>query len=94
MVIPKEHGRHFENLPAAAAIDLAASLQAVGRLLVDKLGIAGYNIILNNGAAAGQEVPHVHFHLIPRQPGDGLTLFSAGQSSPEELAAILKKLTS
>ena len=33
---------------------------------------AGVNIIQNNGAAAGQQVPHVHFHIIPRVEGDGV----------------------
>ena len=32
---------------------------------------SGYNIGINDGADAGQTVPHLHIHLIPRYPGDG-----------------------
>ncbi|HET7854613.1 MAG TPA: HIT family protein, partial [Candidatus Methylomirabilis sp.] len=35
------------------------------------LGAAGFNLGINNGKVAGQEVFHVHIHIIPRYPGDG-----------------------
>jgi diadenosine tetraphosphate (Ap4A) HIT family hydrolase len=44
------------------------------------LGAAGFNILAANGKAAQQSVFHTHFHVIPRSPGDGLDLWSHGQS--------------
>jgi diadenosine tetraphosphate (Ap4A) HIT family hydrolase len=38
--------------------------------LQDKLSPEGFTIGINEGQAAGQTVPHVHMHLIPRHPGD------------------------
>jgi histidine triad (HIT) family protein len=52
-----------------------ASLFEVARKItvaVEKTSIAeGSNIGINNGEAAGQEIPHVHVHVIPRRRGDG-----------------------
>ena len=43
-------------------------------LLYDGLGCAGVNWFVADGEAAGQEVFHLHLHLIPRNPGDGFGL--------------------
>ena len=37
------------------------------------LGAEGTNIMINNSPASGQEVPHLHIHVIPRFSGDGKT---------------------
>lgn len=40
-----------------------------------------FNLIVNNGAAASQTVPHMHWHVVPRRDGDGLTLPWTGQQT-------------
>jgi histidine triad (HIT) family protein len=46
----------------------------------------GLNVVQNNGAAAGQTVPHYHVHLIPRWDGDrALAHWRPGTSTPDEL---------
>lgn len=49
-------------------MDIAKALDAVMR---KKLGADATNIIINNGPAAGQEIPHLHIHVIPRFFSDG-----------------------
>ena len=49
---------------------MLAMLQRVKALLDEKLRPDGYNIGINDGAAAGQTVMHVHMHVIPRYRGD------------------------
>ncbi len=63
--------------------------------VVESLDADGYNLLQNNGAAAGQEVMHVHLHLIPRWQQDGY--FGGGSqhriAEPDELnrtAALLR----
>ena len=43
----------------------------VDRKLREVLHCDGTNILINNGKASGQEVPHLHIHVIPRFTGDG-----------------------
>jgi histidine triad (HIT) family protein len=59
-------------MPAEVAAALAARLPALGKALREVTKAAGFNLLANEGAVAGQEVEHVHFHLIPRKANDGL----------------------
>ncbi len=70
LVIPKRHvGSFFECTEAEQAALL--KLLRIARADVEFLfHPAGYNIGINDGAAAGQTVPHLHIHLIPRYAGD------------------------
>jgi diadenosine tetraphosphate (Ap4A) HIT family hydrolase len=49
---------------------LIAMLDAMKNLLTNKFKPDAFNIGINDGAAAGQTVPHLHIHLIPRYKGD------------------------
>ncbi|HUR69494.1 MAG TPA: HIT family protein [Candidatus Thermoplasmatota archaeon] len=71
LVIPKQHAERFADMPresARAVMDLAQDV--VGRL-GKRLGAHGVTIAANDGRAAGQEVMHVHVHLVPRAEADG-----------------------
>jgi len=70
LVIPHRHvGSFFEPLDAERT-DLLALLDQAKRELDALHQPDGYNIGINDGAAAGQTVPHLHIHLIPRYHGD------------------------
>lgn len=69
LVVPNRHAERLELLPE---IDCARLLIAVRRV-GGQLGL-DYNVIQSNGEAATQTVGHVHFHVVPRRPGDGLKL--------------------
>ena len=72
LVVPKQHVETLDALP----LDLAARLMQVAvltaRAIRQSLQPAGLSLWQSNGAVAGQEVPHVHLHLLARQPDDGL----------------------
>lgn len=70
LVILKSHVVTYDALSAADRDALGVTLQKVASA-VGSLG-DGYNIMQNNGKAAGQLVFHVHFHVIPRFTHDGL----------------------
>jgi diadenosine tetraphosphate (Ap4A) HIT family hydrolase len=70
LVISRRHVSSFFGIAEAertGLMDLVVSAQA---LLQREYAPAGYNIGINDGASAGQTVPHLHIHLIPRFAGD------------------------
>lgn len=72
LVVPRAHAARLDDLSPADAGACAAAAARVGAAVVRHGGAAGWNLLQNNGAAAGQVVMHVHFHVIPRREGDGL----------------------
>jgi histidine triad (HIT) family protein len=71
LVVPKREVASFHELPPEDAAQLGRALRLVTAAVVRAVGAAAYNVVLNNGAAAGQVVFHVHFHIIPRAAGQG-----------------------
>jgi histidine triad (HIT) family protein len=61
--------------------------------MTSELSVDGFNIMINNKPASGQEVPHLHIHIIPRYSGDGKTPVMAKEEyidgEMERLAEIL-----
>jgi diadenosine tetraphosphate (Ap4A) HIT family hydrolase len=70
LIIVKRHVASFFEVTDAERVDLMSLLAAARNDLDRQFDPAGYNIGINDGAAAGQTVPHLHIHLIPRYPGD------------------------
>lgn len=68
LVIPKSHHEKIQHMSAEENSDLFST---VHRLIskVDKLTGATL-VAIHNGAEAGQEIPHVHVHLVPRSADD------------------------
>ncbi len=80
LVIPKGHWTTLDQVPAPIAAEIGLVVKRVGRSVAKVTGCAGWNVLQNNGECAGQVVPHVHFHVIPRRAGDGLGYrWSAGE---------------
>jgi len=72
LIIPKQHAETLDQLSDEAAAACGLACKRIGAAVASATGCAGWNILQNNGEVAGQEVMHVHFHLIPRAEGDGL----------------------
>ena len=70
LIIPRRHVASFFEVTDAERADLMSLLAAARDDLERQFRPAGYNIGVNDGAAAGQTVPHLHVHLIPRYEGD------------------------
>jgi len=69
LIIPKEHVASLDEIPEEKASLLAEALLAA-RAIARERGIAasGYRIVLNTGRNSGQEVFHIHFHLLGGRP--------------------------
>jgi len=99
LVIPRRHVASFTELTAAEAAAVVHLVQRIAGALKAKLpNCEGVSIALADGEAAGQDVPHAHFHVIPRHRGDGFGWRRLGQSAErgqlEELAHQIRQATS
>lgn len=93
LVVPKRQVQRLDQLPPDEAAEIARHLGRIAARVVAVTGAEGYNILQNNGRAAGQEVPHVHFHIIPRRAGDGLGYcWHPKPAQQDALAALAAKL--
>ncbi|MGN0832902.1 MAG: HIT family protein [Kiritimatiellia bacterium] len=72
LVIPKAHSTGLLDTDDATLAAVIARVKQVAAHLQAKLGCDGFNVLQNNGEAAGQTVRHLHFHVIPRRNGDPL----------------------
>lgn len=70
LVVPKEPYEHLQDLPVALSTDLFETVHELTPRIEKAVDADGTTIGINNGEAAGQEVPHVHVHIIPRFEGD------------------------
>jgi histidine triad (HIT) family protein len=92
LVVPKE--------PVAEIFELSEASLVASMRMTQKLAIAvraalrpdGVFIGQFNGAAAGQTVPHVHFHVIPRWQGQPLKMHAREVADPDTLEAVAKRI--
>lgn len=69
LVIPKEPAATLDQLSDESAAALGKVLPRICRAVIAVTGVSQYNVLENNGSAAHQAVPHVHFHIIPKPAG-------------------------
>lgn len=70
LIIPKRHVGSFFEITPLERDSLLDLLDEAKTTLDNELHPSGFNIGINDGAPAGQTVPHLHIHLIPRYAGD------------------------
>lgn len=95
LVVPREHRERIQDMTAPEVSDVFG---LAARLVSKTDSLAGSTLLaVHNGPGAGQEVPHVHVHLVPRRDGDGAgpihSMFGgAVRMSDDESEEILKAL--
>ncbi len=92
LVVPKKHYANIEAIPEDELCQVIKAVKKVGQSLKANLGCQGYNATVNNDPVAGQIIEHLHFHLIPRTEGDGLSLWPQGKYLNGEAEEVSKKL--
>lgn len=92
LVVPK---KHFEDLLSAEEdylIAISKVIPKIAKAILKAGNYSGFNIGVNNGKVAGQVIPHLHFHIMPRLENDGHELFKGQNSTQEELELIAEKI--
>lgn len=94
LVVPR---RHVDDVLAdpPALTEIAPAIEVTSRLLVERLGAGGLNVFTSAGRVAGQEVAHLHVHLVPRyESAPGLRgLFQRDESAGDDLEGLHARLT-
>ena len=94
LLIPKEHYETFLDLPDKFHGPFSIALQNVAKAVVKATKAEGLNIGLNVNKAAGQEVFHVHYHVIPRFESDSLAQWARSTYDAGEDAEFAEKIGS
>lgn len=97
LVVPKTHHAHLQDMPKEGADALWHAVHALVSRVETALQAEATTVAVNNGRAAGQEVPHVHVHVVPRTSGDaGGPIHAAFPERPtvsrEEMSEIQKRI--
>ena len=95
LVIPRAHYATLSEMPPEEAGRLFQAAAGVAAKVQATLGADGFNLGVNSGKAAGQEVFHVHVHIIPRYANDGGGSMKSvahfkGKDTLEQIAAKLR----
>lgn len=95
LIVPREHAETLFDMRPESDAALLDAMRKVGRAVMLATGAEGLNVIQNNYKAAGQEVPHVHWHLVPRHAGDGYSPWPQGKyADQEEMRAMAEAVKS
>jgi len=93
LLVPKKHSTNLLDMHEALGNEFLEFAQRVGTGVVAAMKAEGFNLVLNNGPAAGQAVFHTHFHLIPRKSHDDVRLFETHTAlTPEQLEAVRQEI--
>ncbi len=94
LVVPRVHAETLLDLDDAAVADLFLAVKAVQAKIRAALRPLGFNVGWNHGRSAGQHVPHLHVHVLPRYAdgGRGVQLLGAGgdRADVEAIAAAIR----
>ncbi|MFL6690042.1 MAG: HIT family protein [Alphaproteobacteria bacterium] len=92
LVIPKAPAKEIFDLSADGVAALMRTTQKVAKAVKRGLNCSGLMLVQLNGTAAGQSIPHLHFHILPREEGLNLDLHGRAIKTPEELEPIAAKV--
>ncbi|MBQ7585987.1 MAG: HIT family protein [Desulfovibrionaceae bacterium] len=94
LIVPRLHCADILDVNPVIGKEFIDAVQRIARAVMSVTGSSGFNVIQNNGKVAGQEIFHLHWHIIPRFENDGFSLWKPGSYDSKEemnrLAAAIK----
>lgn len=89
LLVPKEHYPIVEQVPDYVVAHMGILSNKISMAIFESMKVQGTNIIISNGIAAGQSIPHFSIRIIPRLINDGLNLtWKPKQLTEEEMSTI------
>lgn len=93
LAVARGHWPTVDVIPPAVLADVAQTAQKVAKAVMKELKPNGVNLLQANGEGAGQSVPHLHIHIMPRRANDGVVLnWDQKPGDMKEIEAIYKRL--
>ena len=93
LILPKEHFGDVTELDEVLGAKILPLAAKIGRAMKEGLSCAGFNLVQNNGEAAGQTVMHFHLHVIPRyEGGPEMLTWEPGETTIEEREKTAEKI--
>lgn len=92
LVITKEAAEGILDLSPDGAAALIRTTQKIAKAVKTALDCPGVMLVQLNGAAAGQSIPHIHFHVLPRADGLDLKLHGRAMVKADVLEPVAAKI--
>ena len=92
LVLPKTHFERVSEMSQDAFCALYSRVYVLNKRITSRVGATASHISINDGAAANQLIPHVHVHIIPRNPGESAGFSARKLLREEQMEEIRKKL--
>lgn len=92
LVVPKVHSSGFHDATPEALHKLILATQRVANAVMLAMGVEGFNLEQNNGEIAGQVIKHLHLHVVPRHPLDGLKHWPGKEYGDGEAGAVAEQI--
>ena len=92
LVIPKKHADNLFLIEPLELQKVIAAVQKVAKAVKSGVEAEGINLIQSNHLAAGQSIDHIHFHVIPRFPNDGLQHWPQGKYAEGQMDVVRERI--
>lgn len=92
LVTLKKHYETILDIPDEILQKMIVVVKKVSKAVMKATNAGGFNVAMNNYKIGGQDVPHAHFHIMPRHSNDGLKLWSQGKYEEGEMEEVRKKI--
>ena len=92
LVVPKKFAQNIFDADDETLSAVMRAVQKIAPAVRDAVGAHGVHINSNHGEAAGQIVPHLHFHIIPRHSRSEFSFWPQNDYSPGDAATIAAKI--
>jgi len=92
LVLPKKHYENLQQIPENLLCDLIKAVKKIAPATLKPTNAPSFNLIVSNGKEAGQEVPHIHMHIIPQLGKDTQINLPHGKYKDSEMEKIADKI--
>jgi histidine triad (HIT) family protein len=94
LIVPKVHSDELLGTDDKVLEQMIVVTKKVAAAILRGLGYEAFNLEQNNGKIAGQVIPHLHWHIVPRRADDGFKHWPGKEYAEGEAKSVAEKITS